>query len=112
MAKAIESDTEYKSAADATAEANAKTGSLSSAMSCDITPNEAKHNNLGPTFTVDGSGTVEKIVSLINKGNKTGNWEAKVDSNWVTLSPGSDASITGETDKNSNTNVSVGMAKG
>ena len=107
LAKAIESDTEYKSAADATAEANAKTGSLSSAMSCDITPNEAKHNNLGPTFTVDGSGTVEKIVSLINKGNKTGNWEAKVDSNWVTLSPGSDASITGETDKNSNTNLRV-----
>ena len=79
-----------------------------SAMSCDITPNSKYiHNNIGPTFTVDGIGSVEKIVSLINKGNKTGNWEAKVDSNWVTLSPGSDASITGETDKNSNTNLRV-----
>ena len=107
LAKAIKSDTEYKSAADATAEANAKTDSLSSAMSCDITPNEAKHNNLGPTFTVDGSGTVEKIVTLMNKGNKTGNWKASVDSNWVTLSPGNDASITGKTDENSNTILRV-----
>ena len=104
LAQAIKPNSEYKSATQATEEANAETGTLIPVLSCTINPNLG---NLGPNFNVDEQGTYEKLFSIKNNGNATGTWTTSVDaSSWVTLSPGSGgSSINGETKQDSSSNV-------
>ena len=73
LANAIKANTEYQSAADATAAANEAAGTLISDMSCDILQNKVPSpgqgwTNLGTTFTVDDTGNVEKLFTITNKG--------------------------------------------
>jgi hypothetical protein len=72
LVNAIKSDTEYTSAADAANAQMLAANSLRSVMKCDIQKDTDPHNNLGPKFTVDGDGVIEKLFSIVNIGNATG----------------------------------------